>query len=205
LAPGKGRAMMLRVILLRHGRTGLSGRYVGSTDVPLSGEGRAQMAMLGPTITAMGIETLLTSPMRRCTESLELLQLGLPVCREPDLREIDFGRWEGMSFAEIEARDPELVQGWARGGRDFCFPDGESIADFSARVEAVRRRLLTLESRTVLLVTHGGVIRALICSLLGLSLDNSLLFEVAKGHYSTIDLHSGGGVLTGLNLGMMTR
>jgi alpha-ribazole phosphatase len=193
--------MISRLVLLRHGRTGLSGRYVGSTDVPLSEEGRAQMVMLRPTLAAMGIDTLMTSPLRRCTESLGLLELGLPVCLEPDLREIDFGRWEGKTFAEIEARDPGLVQGWAQGGRDFCFPEGESVAEFSARIEAVRNRLLTLEAQTVLLVTHGGVIRSLICSLLGLSLDNYLLFQVAKGQYSTIDLHSEGGVLTGLNLG----
>jgi broad specificity phosphatase PhoE len=189
-----------RLILLRHGRTGLSGRYIGATDVPLSEEGRQQILGLQPALSAMGIDTLMTSPLRRCTESLELLGLDLPVRHVADLREIDFGRWEGKTFAEIEALDPELVRSWAQGGDDFRFPEGEGIAEFTNRIKAVKNCLLAQDSRTVLLVTHGGVIRSLICELLGLSLDNYLLFQVAKGRYSTLDIHSGGGVLTGFNL-----
>lgn len=193
--------MQSRLILLRHGRTGLSGRYVGATDVPLSDEGRNQILGLRSGLGAMGIDTLLTSPMLRCTQSAGLLGLGLPVQLDPDLREIDFGRWEGKTFAEIEARDPELVRVWARGADDFCFPGGEATAEFVRRVEAVKDRLLALEAETVLLVTHGGVIRSLICSLLGLTPDKYLLFQVAKGHYTTMELYAGGGVLTGFNLG----
>jgi len=191
----------VRLILLRHGRTGLSGRYVGSSDVPLSEEGCRQIQDLRSTFAAMRIDTLLASPMLRCTQSVDLLELGLPVLLDPDLREIDFGRWEGKTFAEIEADDPQLVKHWAAGGDEFCFPDGEATAGFSRRIESVRNRLLAADAQTMLLVAHGGVIRALICGLLGLSLDKYLLFKVAKGHYSTIDIHSGGGVLTGFNLG----
>ncbi len=193
--------MLMRLILLRHGRTGLPGRYVGSSDVPLSEEGQAQIQGLRPMFAAMQIDGLLASPMLRCTQSVDLLGLGLPVQLDPDLREIDFGRWEGKTFAEIEAQDSELVQHWASGANNFCFPDGEATAEFACRIEAVKDRLLASDAKTVLLVAHGGVIRSLICGLLGLSLDKYLLFQVAKGHYSTIDLHSGGGVLTGFNLG----
>ncbi len=191
----------MRLILLRHGRTGLSGRYVGSSDVPLSEEGREQILDLRPSLGALKIDGLLASPMLRCTESASLLELGLPMQLDPDLREIDFGRWEGKTFAEIEEQDPELVQHWAKGKDDFCFPDGEATAGFVSRVNAVKNRLLASEAKTMLLVTHGGVIRSLICGLLGLSQKDYLLFQVAKGHYSTIDLYDGGGVLTGFNLG----
>ena len=193
--------MASRLILLRHGRTGLSGRYVGSTDVPLSEEGRAQIQGLRPGLAAMRIDALLTSPMLRCTQTAHLLGLGLPLQLDPDLREIDFGRWEGKTFEEIEAQDPELVQEWAQGKEDFCFPGGEATAVFTGRMESAKNRLLSTDAGTMLLVAHGGVIRSLICGLLGLSLQNYLLFQVAKGHYSTIELHSGGGVLTGFNLG----
>lgn len=191
----------MRLILLRHGRTGLSGRYVGSSDVPLSEAGRAQIQGLRPGLAAMQIDGLLASPMLRCTQSVDLLGLGLPVQLDPDLREIDFGRWEGMSFAEIEAQDPELVQEWAHGNDNFCFPDGEATAAFTDRMESVKDRLLAADAKTMLLVAHGGVIRSLICALLGLSPQSYLLFQVAKGHYSTLELYSGGGVLTGFNLG----
>jgi broad specificity phosphatase PhoE len=191
----------MRLILLRHGRTGLSGRYVGSSDVPLSEEGQAQILALRPGLGAMKIDTLLASPMLRCTQSVDLLGLRLPVQLDPDLREIDFGRWEGKTFAEIEAQDPELVRHWASGTDDFCFPGGEATARFTSRMAAVRNRLLAVDAKTLLLVTHGGVIRSLICGLLGLPQRNYLLFQVAKGHYSTMELYDGGGVLTGFNLG----
>lgn len=191
----------MRLILLRHGRTGLSGRYVGSSDVPLSEEGQAQILALRPDLSAMKIDTLLASPMLRCTQSVDLLGLGLPVQFDPDLREIDFGRWEGKTFAEIEAQDTELVQHWASGTDDFCFPGGEATARFTSRMDAVKNRLLAADAKTLLLVTHGGVIRSLICGLLGLSQRNYFLFQVAKGHYSTMELYDGGGVLTGFNLG----
>ena len=191
----------MRLILLRHGRTGLSGRYVGSSDVPLSKEGREQIQGLRSILAAMQIDSLLASPMHRCIQTIDLLRLGLPVQLDPDLREIDFGRWEGKTFAEIEEQDPKLVQEWAQGKDDFRFPGGDAIAGFACRMEAVKDRLLAADARTMLLVTHGGVIRSLICGLLGLSPQNYLLFQVAKGHYSTIDLYDGGGVLTGFNLG----
>ena len=191
----------MRLILLRHGRTGLSGHYVGSSDVPLSEEGRAQIQGLRPMLAAMRIDGLMASPMLRCTQTASLLGLGLPVQLDPDLREIDFGRWEGKTFGEIEAQDPELVQEWAQGNDNFCFPEGEATAGFTSRMESVKKRLLAAEARTMLVVAHGGVIRSLICGLLGLSPQDYLLFQVAKGHYSTMDLHSEGGVLTGLNLG----
>ena len=195
----------MRLILLRHGRTGLPGRYVGSSDVPLSEEGRNQIIDLRPGLGAMQIDGLLASPMLRCTETASLLRLGLPVQLDPDLREIDFGRWEGKTFAEIEAQDPELVRHWAAGVDDFRFPEGETTAGFAGRVEAVKNRLLAADAQTLLLVSHGGVIRALICALLGLSQDKYLLFQVAKGHYSTMELENGGGVLTGFNLGAVTK
>jgi len=191
----------MRLILLRHGRTGFLGRYVGSSDVPLSEDGREQILDLRPNLGTMKIDAMLVSPMLRCTESARLLDLGLPMQLDPDLREIDFGRWEGKTFAEIEAQDPDLVQDWASGAVDFCFPDGEATAGFASRMDAVKNRLLASDVQTMLLVAHGGVIRSLICGLLGLSQKDCLLFQVAKGHYSTIDLYDGGGVLTGFNLG----
>jgi alpha-ribazole phosphatase len=190
----------MRLILLRHGRTGLSGRYVGSSDVALSEEGRAQIRSLRTMLAAMEIDSLLASPMLRCTQTVDLLGLGLPLQLDPDLREIDFGRWEGKTFAEIEAQDPELVQEWAQGNDNFCFPEGEATAGFTSRMESVQKRLLAADAKTMLLVAHGGVIRSLICCLLGLSPQDYLLFQVAKGHYSTMDLHGESGVLTGFNL-----
>ncbi len=192
---------MKRLILLRHGRTGHSGRYIGAGDVHLSSAGERQIRELAPELQKLNLDAVMASPMLRCRQSLDLLGLNEPARFDSDLREIDFGRWEGLSFAEIATQYPDLTQAWAAGGPDFCFPEGESVAAFSARMKRVTTRLLSLQFKTALIVTHGGVIRALICALLGLPPDKQLLFQVAKGHYSVMDLYSEGGALTGFNLG----
>ena len=119
---------------------------------------------------------------------------------EYDLREIDFGRWEGLLFAEIAPGDSELVKRWSAWDREFAFPDGEAVAGFLARTGAVAERLAARPEETVLVVAHGGVIRALICHLLKLPPQNYLLFDVKPARLATLDLFSEGAVLTGFNL-----
>lgn len=102
--------MAERLILIRHGDLGdrRRGRYIGRTDAPLSAEGRRQAAALaGPLVRLLNGVSLLVSPLRRTIETAErALGRGANFAVDSDLREIDFGRWEGMGFAEILAADP---------------------------------------------------------------------------------------------------
>lgn len=193
----------MRLLLARHGETGdqYVGRYIGATDLPLSANGRAQARRLRE-LLPVGIGRCLCSPMLRARQTAELA-LGGAACQieilDP-LREVDFGRWEGLSFAEIAAQDEGLVADWQRDALAFQFPGGEHTASFWRRVQAVIEVITKLPEEEVLVVCHGGVIRAMICALLGLSFEHYLLFAVQPAALTVFDVDGQRGVLLGLNL-----
>lgn len=190
-----------RLFLLRHGSTGAGDRYIGATDLPLSDEGAADLAAAAAFLQRQEIDAVYCSPMLRCRQTLELLGLDCRTEIVDELREVDFGRWEGLSFAGICEQDPALVDQWALGGVDFTFPEGEAMHDFLLRVDKVRGMLATTTARRPLLVTHGGIVRHLLCACLGIAPEKSLLFSVRTGRCTILDLHPAGGVLAGLNIG----
>jgi broad specificity phosphatase PhoE len=189
------------LILLRHGDCGSAGRYLGSTELALSEKGIEQIQGSAAALAKTAIDQVYCSPMLRCRKSLELLDLPAPVEIVGDLREIDFGRWEGKTFAEIAAADSRLVEVWARNEGDFSFPDGEKISQFRDRVNGFFETLSHSRRQTVLVVSHGGVIRHLLCRLLDLPWQHYLLFDVQPGRFAAVTCFSGGAVLSGLNLG----
>ncbi len=167
-----------KVFLLRHGETGPAwrGRYVGRLDPPLAGHGPSQARWLAGRLASWpgGLEVPLsacvTSPLLRCRQTAERIAVavGCRFATEADLREIDFGRWEGKDFAAIAAGDPDLVRRWRDDPQGFCFPGGESWPVFFRRVRSVLERLLSRHGGDLLIVSHGGVIRAALCLLLRL-------------------------------------
>jgi alpha-ribazole phosphatase len=194
--------MVSRLILIRHGDPGdrWRGRYIGRTDVPLSAEGRRQAeALAGPAGRLKGAH-FLASPLRRARETAEIA-LGDRGCFEidNDLREIDFGRWEQMSFTEIAAAEPAQVERWAALDEAFVFPEGEGIRAFGERIQAAAKRFAAAPGRTVVLFAHGGVIRFLICHFLGLAERDHLLFDIGPASISEIRIEEEKGVLTRLN------
>lgn len=191
--------MTERLILARHAQVDsrYAGRFLGSTDAPLSDLGRRQAAALAGTVRRKHVDAFCASPLRRARQTAELL--GAEAQSDADLREIDFGRWEGCSFEEISTGgQAERIDRWRRFDLEFCFPGGESLGGFVARVARAADRLAAGPSKTTLAVTHGGVIRAIICHLLGLEAKHYLRFEVPPASITTIDLFDGGGVLVGL-------
>jgi broad specificity phosphatase PhoE len=123
---------------------------------------------------------------------------GMPIHFDEDLREIDFGRCEERSFEEVAAENPGLVSRWTAFEPDFAFPGGERLGDFLHRVRATADRMARQDADTILSVTHGGVIRAMICYLLGLEPRQYVLFDVGYAAMAVIELHDGKGVLTAL-------
>jgi broad specificity phosphatase PhoE len=194
--------MIKRLTLIRHGMTGYSGRYVGARDVPLSPEGCAQISSLSSFFLDQKVEKIVASPMLRCIQSSEILFPDHAVSYLDDLCEVDFGRWEGRTFKEIAEEDPELVEEWADWSLKFCFPEGECIGHFVDRVHRAGAQIAAFSEENVMLIAHGGVIRALLCYFLKLDPSDYLLFQVKKGRFATLELYSEGGVLTGFNLGV---
>lgn len=196
--------MARRLILARHASVGeeFAGRYLGATDTPLSPRGVEQAKRLGQWLCGQSIGRCYVSPMLRTRQTAELLPFtqNSELRTLHDLREVHFGHWEGKTFAEVSAADPLAVERWATWQADFAFPGGESISAFLSRVQFAADELAKDPADVVLAVTHGGVIRAMICHLLGLDARNYLLFGVKPAACAVIDVFDGKGVLTGLNL-----
>jgi alpha-ribazole phosphatase len=187
--------------LVRHGSVGSArdGRYLGSTDAPLDTVGRRQVEALAELIRAKRrCGRCVCSPLRRAVQTAEILcsATGYIPEADPDLREIDFGRWEGKTFGEIRDSSPEEVERWARFEPDFGFPGGESLADFFDRTRRAADRLAADDAETVLAVTHGGVIKAMLCHLLGLEPRRYVAFEIAPASLTVVRLFEGKGVLS---------
>jgi len=163
-----------RIVLLRHGNTvgNSHERFHGSGDVALSDEGRAQVRAAGRRLATEVFEVVAASPLRRAWQSAALLSNGTPVLLVPEFREIDFGRWEGLTAQEIEAQDPVLYRAWREGAADFEFPGGERRAAFRERVVKGLATLAHTGAENALVVAHRGVIRALGNHLLGVPLAN---------------------------------
>lgn len=160
-----------RTLLLRHGRTAHTPerRFSGSSDLDLSDLGRADAEAAARGLAGRGIEAIVASPLKRCRQTAgavaEVLDMGIEVDR--DLRELDFGAWEGMTGAEALAANPLAFRRW-RTSLDVRPPGGESIADVSARVAAARARILERHAgKTVLLVTHVTPIKLMLAAGLG--------------------------------------
>ena len=148
-----------RIVLVRHGETvGRSSiRFYGSTDVALSAEGCAQMRRAARAVVGKGVGLVVASPLGRAWKAATIVAPGLPVRLEPGFREIDFGRWEGLTREEIEARDPVLYRDWQAGTPGFEFPGGERRASFRTRIRIALEGLLACAPthRTACLIGAG--------------------------------------------------
>ncbi len=165
-SPRRGRPTS--TALLRHGETALSAerRFAGRGDIPLTKAGLAQADAAAARLAARGgIDVIVTSPLQRARQTAEAVAkaTGAPLQVEDDLAETDFGKWEGMTFAEASARWPNELSAWL-GSADVAPPGGESFAAVARRVLAALDRLLAAhEFRTLLLVSHVTPIKTLAC------------------------------------------
>jgi probable phosphoglycerate mutase len=138
---------MLNLILTRHGRTSAGDDVMlgGQLDVSLVAEGRAQAEALARRLSGVRIDRIVSSPMLRALETAQAIATGRPVEVDERLRELDYGRWEGLTYPEIEARDPELRARWEHDPASTHSPGGESGDDVAARVLGFLVDLLAAE------------------------------------------------------------
>lgn len=162
-------SQLRRLVLIRHGNTvgDSHERFHGTGDVALSEQGRRQMRAAGLRLRREVFELVVASPLRRSWEGAVLVAGAVPVRLVDEFREIHFGRWEGMTAAEIEAADPVLYRAWREKAADFEFPSGERRAAFRERVASGLRALEASGAKNVLAVIHKGVIRTIVEQLAG--------------------------------------
>ena len=195
---------MARLLLVRHGSTALqvAGRYCGHTDVPLSTEGLRQAECLRERLSDEGIAAAYSSDLCRAmaTASIVVERRNMTVTPVAELREINFGLFEGRTLREIEADDPDAARFWSADRGGPAFPEGESIAALVARVETVMAKLKGhAPDDTVLVVAHKGPLSVLICLLLGMDPLEWWRLSLDCGSLSLIETYANSAVIRLLN------
>ena len=153
--------------LIRHGITegNLLGQYIGSTDSPLAPQGIEQLEQLRKKYQYPQAAVYYSSPLSRCTQTLRILYPDANAILVPDLRECDFGDWEGKTAAELEKEDPTFLE-WMKTGAQAQPKNGENGGVFMQRVcaafEKIVEGMLRSGTTSAVIVTHGGCIMSIL-------------------------------------------
>jgi broad specificity phosphatase PhoE len=151
------------VLLARHGESdwNAAGRWQGHADRPLTDRGRRQAEDLAERLARVPLDAVYTSDLRRAWETAEPIARhhGLELRKLPELREVDVGSWSGLTRAEAEQRFPDGFRRWREWGTGW--DDGETYEEMGERVIGALRRLAAVHlGGRVLVVSHGGALRA---------------------------------------------
>jgi probable phosphoglycerate mutase len=190
--------------LLRHGQIDWpqSDCFIGHTDAPLSDAGREGVLAWRDHFRAPAFDAVWSSDLRRAVQSAELLSPG----RESEirvisgLRELNLGEWEGRPRDQVRATCPDL---WKARGDDlaeFRPPGGESFSDLQKRVVACIRGICAESPGTVMVAAHAGVIRVLICAVLGMPLSNLFRIQIDYASLTVVDFGPSTTVVRAINM-----
>jgi broad specificity phosphatase PhoE len=171
-------------------------------DIALSSAGLAQATALGERLGTEPIEAVYASDLLRARDSAAPLAAarGTDVLVVPPLREMAMGRWEGLTFAEIRAREPALCDRWLADPFAMPFPDGESVSDLRARaVPAFRDVVERHVGQRIAVVAHGGTNRVILADALGLPLGNIFRLAQDYGAWSLIEYRADSAIVHAVN------
>jgi len=168
--------MTCRIYFVRHGETLWNAimKIQGHSDILLSDRGREQAGMLSQRLAGEKIHYFYSSDLARAYETARIIAQphGMDVITTPALREMNFGVWEGMTVREIEEAYPGQIKSLWNKPLDMHIPQGENLSEMAERcVNEVKKIIEKHDGETVLVVAHGGAIRAIICSALGINLN----------------------------------
>lgn len=180
--------------LVRHGETEWSrtGQHTGQADIALTEAGEAQARLLPAAFEGLTFSRVLMSPLRRARQTCELAGFGEVAVTVPDLREWNYGQYEGLTTAQIRQERP----GWSiwREGPE----GGETVGEVGLRTQGVLESLAEVEGK-VLLFAHGHVLRILTATWLGLPPDAGRLFALSTGSVSVLGYEHGTRVIRSWN------
>jgi probable phosphoglycerate mutase len=181
--------------LVRHGEHVLAGRVLAgrTSGIGLSERGRAEIASVADRLAGENIAALYSSPLQRTSETAEILsaRLGLPIGYREDVIELDFGEWTGLTFDQVRA--DRRWEPWQKHRSIAAVPGGESMRQVQDRaVNALCDLRQTHPEGTVVIVSHGDVIRAALLFALGMPLDSYSRIEIALASISTIRIDDAG-------------
>jgi probable phosphoglycerate mutase len=195
---------VVRLMLVRHAATTWTaqGRFQGQTDIPLSPYGRRQVAALALRLRTETLHLLYASDLRRAWETAQAIATphALRVQAERRLREMAFGHWEGLTYAEIQQQDAQALAAWERDPLHTAPPGGETLLHMTERIRTAYVSIVAdAQDQTIGIVAHGGPLQLLLCLALGLPPQAYWQFAVAPASLSELCVYAQGAILTHLN------
>lgn len=192
---------MFTLYLVRHGETDWNAkkRYQGVTDLSLNLNGRKQAQLLAERLKDIPFTRCYTSELKRAQETAEAI-VGLNkvtrIIKEPALREISFGKWEGLTYGQVARNYPEEVKAWVESNGLIPPVGGESLRDLEKRLLGWFEPLVAEKpAGNILVVAHGGVLRLFLCLLLAVPIVKHWKFNLATGSLAVVEVHGGEGIL----------
>jgi alpha-ribazole phosphatase/probable phosphoglycerate mutase len=172
--------LVCTLVLVRHAESRGAGKFVGQQDEPLSAEGRRQLKGLVRKLSSFQFHAVFVSDLSRAVATAlpaaQRQKLELQI--RPGLREMHFGRWQGLSWEQIQKREPRAANRWLRQFASESIPGAERLPQFKRRVKAELQAIVDAHrGRCVLVVTHAGVIRVALADALDMKDEN--IFRLA--------------------------
>jgi len=192
------------VMLMRHGETDWNreGRVMGRNPVGLNERGRAQVAAAARFAQSIKPDLIITSPLVRARETADIMSAGLggvEIVEDAGIAEVLYGRWEGMVYHELIA-DPYYSE-YRKSPVESPTPGGETIPQVQARgVGAVMRTLQANLDRRIMFISHGDIIRTILCHFIGLELNFFHRLRIDNASLSTVQVSGKFAELKFLNL-----
>lgn len=204
--------MTTRLLIVRHGRTAWNtdGRFQGQLDIPLDEVGQAQAAAVAKRLAKERPMVIYASDLSRAWQTARSIQNAIaeanqpcptpPLVLEPRLREMHFGEWQGLTYAEIQACQPAALAAWEADWLNNAPPGGETLEQLVERVLAVYHEILAAyPDGTVLLVGHGGALQALLCLALGLPPERFWQLQLDNTGLADLRIYPEGAILNLFN------
>lgn len=195
---------MVKFYIIRHGETTATvrGQFHGTMDAELSQEGKEQVKALNKYFRQQPITRIYVSPLKRCRQTAAILKgrRNVPLTITPQLREIDFGKWEGLTLAQMHKDNPRKLKSWFTDFTRFKMPGGERVTDLISRVTVFWRRLARKhKTGNIVIVTHGGPAKVIIMKELGLAWKNFWRFHLSTASLNIVELDSGSSSVSCVN------
>jgi broad specificity phosphatase PhoE len=191
----------VKIVLVRHGATdwNLEGRCQGATDRELNTVGVRQAEEIAASLSRESIHAVYSSNLRRARQTASVISdpHKLPVMIEEDIRELDHGQLEGLTFSEIKESYPDFLQRWRTEPAEIQVPGGERLADVAERAWNGLNRIVERHSsaETIVVVSHNFPISGILCRITGTDLNNYRSFHVdpcgvTRLHYESANIWS---------------
>jgi alpha-ribazole phosphatase len=195
---------MTRLLLVRHGETTWNdeARYQGQADIPVSTRGWAEAERLAERLASESINAIYTSDLMRALDTARVIarRIGQPLTLEPRLREANLGEWQGLTYEQVRRRyfsDTDPLPAYLV---DSPPPSGESLRQLQVRLmSAIEAIAAKHANASVLIVTHGGCLKVLLCTWLGMELSAYWQLRFDSASISEVSLYPVGAIVSRLN------